>query len=61
MLSKNLRSSKQSRCNKPSLVVSLFVWDVRDTKSYLDGHISGAINIGGVLRDPNKEDYISTD
>ncbi|WP_162785565.1 rhodanese-like domain-containing protein [Polynucleobacter necessarius] len=42
-------------------MVSLFVWDVRDTKSYLDGHISGAINIGGVLRDPNKEDYISTD
>ena len=40
------------------------IWDVRDTKSYLDGHIPGAINIGeigSVLRDPNKEDYIPTD
>ena len=38
------------------------VLDVRDEKSYLDGHIPGAINIGevgSVLRDPNKEDYIS--
>jgi thiosulfate/3-mercaptopyruvate sulfurtransferase len=37
------------------------IWDVRDEKSYLDGHIPGAINIGdagAVLRDPNKEDYI---
>lgn len=33
------------------------IWDVRDEKSYLDGHIPGAINIGdagSVLRDPNK-------
>ena len=40
------------------------VWDVRDEKSFLEGHIPGAINIGdvgNVLRDPNKEDYISTD
>jgi thiosulfate/3-mercaptopyruvate sulfurtransferase len=37
------------------------IWDVRDEKSYLEGHIPGAINIGEVgstLRDPNKEDYI---
>lgn len=37
------------------------IWDVRDEKSYLEGHIPGAINIGevgSVLRDPNKEDYI---
>ena len=40
------------------------IWDVRDEKSYLDGHIPGAINIGeigNVLRDPNKEDYIPTE
>jgi len=40
------------------------VWDVRDEKSFLEGHIPGAINIGdagNTLRDPNKEDYIATD
>jgi thiosulfate/3-mercaptopyruvate sulfurtransferase len=40
------------------------IWDVRDEKSYLDGHIPGAINIGdagSMLRDPNKEDYISVE
>ena len=40
------------------------IWDVRDEKSYLEGHIPGAINIGevgGTLRDPNKEDYIPTE
>jgi thiosulfate/3-mercaptopyruvate sulfurtransferase len=40
------------------------IWDVRDEKSYLEGHIPGAINIGevgSVLRDPNKEDYIPTE
>ena len=40
------------------------IWDVRDEKSYLSGHIPGAINIGdagSVLRDPNKEDYIATE
>jgi thiosulfate/3-mercaptopyruvate sulfurtransferase len=39
------------------------IWDVRDEKSYLEGHIPGAINIGdagNILRDANKEDYIST-
>ena len=39
------------------------IWDVRDEKSYLDGHIPGAINIGAagkVLLDPNKEDYVPT-
>lgn len=40
------------------------IWDVRDEKSFLEGHIPGAINIGdagSVLRDPNKEDYIATE
>ncbi|QWD73255.1 sulfurtransferase [Polynucleobacter sp. UB-Raua-W9] len=40
------------------------VWDVRDEKSFLEGHIPGAINIGdagNTLRDHNKEDYIATD
>jgi thiosulfate/3-mercaptopyruvate sulfurtransferase len=39
------------------------LWDVRDEKSYLEGHIPGAINIGDagyILRDANKEDYIAT-
>jgi thiosulfate/3-mercaptopyruvate sulfurtransferase len=39
------------------------IWDVRDEKSYLEGHIPGAINIGdagNILRDANKEDYIAT-
>ena len=33
------------------------IWDVRGEKSYLEGHLPGAINvgeIGSVLRDPNK-------
>lgn len=37
------------------------VLDVRSTKDYLQGHIPGAISIGdlgSVLRDPNREDYI---
>ena len=40
------------------------IWDVRGEKSYLEGHLPGAINIGeigSVLRDPNKEDYIATE
>ena len=44
-----------------ALARGAIIWDVRDEKSYLDGHIPGAINIGdagAVLRDPNKEDYI---
>lgn len=39
------------------------VWDVRDAKSYADGHIPGAVNagdIGAVLRDPNREDWVPT-
>jgi thiosulfate/3-mercaptopyruvate sulfurtransferase len=40
------------------------IWDVRDEKSYLEGHLPGAINIGevgAVLKDPNKEDFIATE
>ncbi len=40
------------------------IWDVRDEKSYLEGHLPGAINIGevgSVLKDPNKEDFIQTE
>ena len=47
-----------------ALARGAIIWDVRDEKSYLEGHIPGAINIGdagAVLRDPNKEDYISTE
>lgn len=39
----------------------VIVWDVRDAKSYADGHIPGAVNvgdIGAVLRDPNREDWV---
>ena len=46
-----------------ALARGAILWDVRDEKSYLEGHIPGAINIGdagNVLRDANKEDYIST-
>jgi thiosulfate/3-mercaptopyruvate sulfurtransferase len=38
------------------------VWDVRDADSYKEGHIAGAVNagdIGVVLRDPNKEDWLA--
>lgn len=37
------------------------LWDVRDEREYLRGHIPGAINIGaptGALRDENREDYL---
>ncbi len=37
------------------------VWDVRDEREYLRGHIRGAVNIGaatGALRDDNREDYL---
>ncbi len=40
------------------------IWDVRDEKSYLEGHIPGAVNVGdvgAVLRDLNKEDYLPTE
>lgn len=45
-----------------ALARGAIIWDVRDEKSYIEGHIPGAINIGdvgNVLRDPNKEDYIA--
>jgi thiosulfate/3-mercaptopyruvate sulfurtransferase len=38
------------------------VWDIRDADSYREGHIAGAVNVGDigvVLRDPNKEDWLS--
>ena len=37
------------------------IWDVRASNQYLEGHIPGVINfgdIGTVLRDPNREDFI---
>lgn len=39
------------------------VWDVRDATAYKEGHIPGAVNvgdIGAVLRDPNREDWVPT-
>lgn len=39
------------------------VWDVRDTHSYMRGHIPGAVNIdaaGMVLRNMNTEDFLPT-
>ena len=42
-----------------ALARGAIIWDVRDEKSYLEGHIPGAINIGdagNTLRDANKED-----
>jgi len=40
------------------------IWDTRSTADYKQGHIPGAVNIGDigvVLRDENKEDYIALD
>jgi thiosulfate/3-mercaptopyruvate sulfurtransferase len=37
------------------------VWDVRDADAYKAGHIPGAVNVGDigrVLRDPNREDWL---
>ena len=37
------------------------IWDVRDQRAYLRGHIPGAVNVGNVtsvLRDDRSEDYI---
>ena len=36
------------------------VWDVRDARSYAEGHVPGAVNAGdvGALRDPNREDWL---
>ena len=39
----------------------VIIWDVRASNQYLEGHILGAINVGDigtVLRDPNREDFI---
>ena len=39
----------------------VIIWDVRASNQYLEGHIPGAINVGDigtVLRDPNREDFI---
>jgi thiosulfate/3-mercaptopyruvate sulfurtransferase len=54
----------QTEQMQQALARGAIIWDVRDEKSYLEGHIPGAINIGdvgNVLRDPNKEDYIATE
>jgi thiosulfate/3-mercaptopyruvate sulfurtransferase len=54
----------QTEQMQQALARGAIIWDVRDEKSYLEGHIPGAINIGeagSVLRDPNKEDYIATE
>ena len=43
---------------------SAIIWDTRSAADYQQGHIPGAINIddvGVVLRDENKEDYIALD
>jgi len=37
------------------------VWDVRDADAYNEGHLPGAANVGDigqVLRDPNREDWL---
>ncbi len=39
----------------------VIIWDVRASNQYLEGHIPRAINVGDigtVLRDPNREDFI---
>ncbi|OWF65512.1 hypothetical protein B6A14_06870 [Polynucleobacter hirudinilacicola] len=54
----------QTEQMQQALARGAIIWDVRDEKSYLEGHIPGAVNIGevgSVLRDPNKEDYIPTE
>lgn len=46
-----------------ALARGAIVWDVRDAASYRDGHIPGAVNageLGSVLRDPNREDWLPT-
>ena len=40
------------------------LWDVRNAQEYGEGHLPGAVSIGDaaqMLRDPNTEDFISTD
>lgn len=49
-------------CVADALDRGAIVWDVRDARSYADGHIPGAVNagdIGTVLRDPNREDWVA--
>lgn len=44
-----------------ALARGAIVWDVRDANAYKEGHIPGAVNagdIGAVLRDPNREDWV---
>lgn len=39
------------------------LWDVRDAAAYRKGHLPGAVTVGDlgtVLRDPNREDWIAT-
>ena len=46
-----------------ALASGAIVWDVRDALAYRDGHIPGAVNareLGAVLRDPNREDWLPT-
>lgn len=46
-----------------ALARGAIAWDVRDAKSYADGHLPGAVNVGDVgtvLRDPNREDWVPT-
>lgn len=47
-----------------ALARGAIVWDVRDAPSYKAGHIPGAVNVGDigtVLRDPNREDWVSVE
>lgn len=44
-----------------ALARGAIIWDTRDAKSYLEGHIPGAWNVGdanAVLRNPNTEDWL---
>jgi thiosulfate/3-mercaptopyruvate sulfurtransferase len=44
-----------------ALARGAIAWDVRDARSYVDGHLPGAVNVGDVaimLRDPNREDWL---
>jgi thiosulfate/3-mercaptopyruvate sulfurtransferase len=44
-----------------ALARGAIVWDVRDARSYAEGHLPGAVNVGDVatvLRDPNREDWV---
>lgn len=44
-----------------ALARGAIAWDVRDARSYAEGHLPGAVNVGDVavvLRDPNREDWL---